>query len=85
MTARSHDEIERAGMRLHAQLEEYIKTAGAIEAAGELFSVSVTILERAHGSQATLEFLQTVLEFYEECNPNLKRNWGFDEDQFGHA
>jgi hypothetical protein len=85
MKARTNHEIERAGMRLHAQLEEYIETAGAIEAAGELFSVSITILERAHGSQATLEFLQTVLEFYGEHNPNLKPNWGFDEDQVGHA
>jgi hypothetical protein len=85
MTARSHDEIERAGMRLHAQLEEYIKTAGAIEAAGELFSVSIAILERAHGSQATLEFLQTVLECYGKHDANVRPNWGFDEDQFGHA
>jgi len=85
MTARSDNEIERAGMRLHAQLEEYIETAGAVEAAGELLGVSITVLERAHGSQATLELLQTLLEFYEEHNPNLKPNWGFDEDQVGHA
>lgn len=85
MTAKSNLEIERSGMRLHTQLEEYIEAAGAVQAAGELFSVSITILERAHGSQATLEFIQTVLEFYEEHNPNLKRNWGFDEDQFGHG
>ena len=85
MTARANNEIERAGMRLHAQLEEYIQTAGAAEAAGELFSASITILERAHGSHAVLEFMQNMVAIYEDTNPGLRLNWGFDEDQVGHA
>ncbi len=85
MTARSNNDLDVVAMRMHDQIEQYMNHRGAAEAAGELFNIALIIFESRYGVEETRDMLAVVLELYDINCPISKTNWGFDEDQVGHA